>query len=78
MNEGLRGCRVMGSTGFVSYGSAMGERSVQELRETAIELQLAPIRALVHIPVANMPARPTRSPYETGGSCCRSRLCHGC
>jgi NAD(P)H-dependent FMN reductase len=29
---------------FVSYGSAMGARSVQQLRETAIELQLAPIR----------------------------------
>jgi NAD(P)H-dependent FMN reductase len=29
---------------FVSYGSAMGARSVQQLRETAIELQLAPVR----------------------------------
>ena len=27
---------------FVSYGSAMGARSVQQLRETAIELQIAP------------------------------------
>ena len=35
---------------FVSYGSAMGVRSVQQLRETAIELQLAPIRSSVHIP----------------------------
>jgi hypothetical protein len=32
-------------------GSAMGARSVQQLRETAIELQLAPIRSSVHIPV---------------------------
>src|SRR6266404_1325604 len=40
--------------GFVSYGSAMGARGVQQLRETAIELQLAPIRSSVHIPVATL------------------------
>src|SRR5258705_13350823 len=40
--------------GFVSYGSAMGVRSVQQLRLTAIEIQLAPIRAAVHIPVATL------------------------
>ena len=34
---------------FVSYGSGMGARSVQRLRETAIELQLAPVRSSVHI-----------------------------
>src|ERR1700726_2137203 len=39
---------------FVSYGSAMGVRSVQQLRETGIELQLAPIRSSVHIPVATL------------------------
>ncbi len=38
------------AAGFVSYGSAMGARSVQQLRETAIELQLAPVRSSVHIP----------------------------
>jgi NAD(P)H-dependent FMN reductase len=37
--------------GFVSYGSALGARSVQQIRLTAIELQLAPIRTTVHIPV---------------------------
>jgi NAD(P)H-dependent FMN reductase len=37
---------------FVSYGSVAGARSVQQLRETAIELQLAPIRTSVHIPAA--------------------------
>src|SRR5439155_1680581 len=37
---------------FVSYGSAMGARGVQQLRETAIELQLAPIRSSVHLPLA--------------------------
>src|SRR5258707_8885373 len=39
---------------FVSYGSAMGARSVQQLRETAIEVQLAPVRSSVHIPVATL------------------------
>jgi len=42
------------AVGFVSYGSAMGARSVQQLRETAIELQLAPVRSSVHIPVATL------------------------
>jgi NAD(P)H-dependent FMN reductase len=39
---------------FVSYGSAMGARSVQQLRETMIEVQIAPIRSSVHIPVATL------------------------
>jgi len=39
---------------FISYGSAMGVRSVQQLRLTAIEVQLAPIRSSVHIPVATL------------------------
>src|ERR1700724_2340267 len=39
---------------FVSYGSAMGARSVQQLCETAIELQMAPVRSSVHIPVATL------------------------
>jgi NAD(P)H-dependent FMN reductase len=39
---------------FVSYGSAGGVRSVQQLRETAIEVQLAPVRSSVHIPVATL------------------------
>jgi NAD(P)H-dependent FMN reductase len=42
------------AVGFVSYGSAMGARGVQQLRETMIELQLAPIRSSVHIPVATL------------------------
>jgi NAD(P)H-dependent FMN reductase len=42
------------AAGFVSYGSAMGARSVQQLRLTLIELQLAPIRSSVHIPVATL------------------------
>lgn len=37
--------------GFVSYGSAMGARAVEQLRQVAVELQMAPIRHSVHIPV---------------------------
>ena len=37
--------------GFVSYGSALGARSVEQLRQVAVELQMAPIRQAVHIPV---------------------------
>lgn len=36
---------------FVSYGTVMGARAIQQLRENAIELQMAPIRHSVHIPV---------------------------
>jgi len=39
---------------FVSYRSTMGARAVQQFRETAIELQLAPIRSSVHIPVSTL------------------------
>jgi NAD(P)H-dependent FMN reductase len=38
----------------VSYGSVMGARSVQQLREAAVELQMAPIRSSVHIPPATL------------------------
>jgi NAD(P)H-dependent FMN reductase len=34
---------------FVSYGSAGGARVIQQLRQVAIELQMAPIRNSVHI-----------------------------
>jgi NAD(P)H-dependent FMN reductase len=39
---------------FVSYGSAMGARGVQQLRLTAIEPQLAPVPSSVYIPVATL------------------------
>src|ERR1700726_488692 len=51
---------------FVSYGSAMGARGVQQLRETAIELQLAPIRSSVHIPVATLWAHFQGGDVEAG------------
>ena len=41
---------------FVSYGSALGARGVQQLRLTLIELQIAPVRSSVHIPVATLRA----------------------
>lgn len=54
------------AVGFVSYGSAMGARGVQQLRETAIELQLAPIRSSVHIPVAALLAHYTGGDVDAG------------
>jgi NAD(P)H-dependent FMN reductase len=39
---------------FVGYGSAMGARGIQQLRETMIEIQTAPVRSCVHIPVATL------------------------
>jgi len=35
---------------FVSYGSVGGSRAVEQLRLTAIELQMVPIRTAIHIP----------------------------
>lgn len=37
--------------GFVSWGSVGGARAVQQLREISVELQMAPIRHAVHLPV---------------------------
>ncbi|HLA73950.1 MAG TPA: NAD(P)H-dependent oxidoreductase [Steroidobacteraceae bacterium] len=51
---------------FVSYGSAAGVRSVQQLRETMIELQIAPIRSSVHIPVATLWAHYQGGDVEAG------------
>jgi len=39
---------------FVGYGGAMGARSVQQLRQVMTELQIAPIRSSVHIPVSTL------------------------
>src|SRR4029077_1477324 len=51
---------------FVSYGSAMGARGVQQLRLTAIEVQLAPIRSSVLIPVATLWAHYPGGDVEAG------------
>src|SRR5258708_9965958 len=42
------------AAGFISYGSAMGARSVHQLRETPTAIHLAPIPSSVHIPVATL------------------------
>jgi NAD(P)H-dependent FMN reductase len=36
--------------GFVSYGTVGGARSVEQLRQVTVELQMAPIRQAIHIP----------------------------
>jgi NAD(P)H-dependent FMN reductase len=51
---------------FISWGSAAGTRSVQQLRETAIELQVAPIRSSVHIPVSTLMAHYQGGDVATG------------
>jgi NAD(P)H-dependent FMN reductase len=38
------------AVGFVSYGGVGGARAIEQLREVAVELQMAPIRAAIHIP----------------------------
>jgi NAD(P)H-dependent FMN reductase len=40
------------AVGFVGYGAAAGVRAIQQLRETAVELQLAPVRNAVLLPAA--------------------------
>ena len=37
---------------FVGYGSVGGARAIEQLREIAVEVQLAPIRSAIHVPVA--------------------------
>jgi NAD(P)H-dependent FMN reductase len=37
--------------GFVSYGNAGGARSIEQMRQVVIELQMHPIRNAIHIPV---------------------------
>jgi NAD(P)H-dependent FMN reductase len=51
---------------FVGYGSAMGARAVQQLRETMIEIQVAPIRSSVHIPVSTLLAHYQGGDVEAG------------
>ena len=37
--------------GFVGYGNAGGARGVEQMRLIAIELQMAPVRSAVHLPL---------------------------
>ena len=63
--------------GFVAYGSASGARSVEQLRQVSIELQMFPLRNAVHIapeikgavtaapePVSEELFRPLREPVD--------------
>jgi NAD(P)H-dependent FMN reductase len=38
------------AVGFVGYGSALGARAIEQLREVVVELQMAPIHHSVHMP----------------------------
>lgn len=56
---------------YISYGSAMGARSVEQLRMVAVELQMAPIRNAIHMPYdvvmavgKGTPAAEVLKPYE--------------
>jgi NAD(P)H-dependent FMN reductase len=51
---------------FVGYGSAMGARAIQQLRESAVELQMAPVRTAVHIPVTTLWAHYQGGDVEAG------------
>ena len=49
---------------FVGYGNANGARAVQQLRLVAIELQMAPIRNAVHVPLDALIAHFKGEPVE--------------
>jgi NAD(P)H-dependent FMN reductase len=51
--------------GFVSYGNAGGARAVEQLRQVAVEMQMLPIKAGLHIPAeAYMAARQAPAPLD--------------
>ncbi|HKU27976.1 MAG TPA: NAD(P)H-dependent oxidoreductase [Candidatus Sulfotelmatobacter sp.] len=41
---------------FVSYGGVGGARAVEQLRLIAVELQLAPMRSAIHLPISTLMA----------------------
>jgi NAD(P)H-dependent FMN reductase len=51
---------------FVSYGSIGGARGVQQLRQNVVELQMAPIRSSVYIPVPTLMAHYQGGDVEAG------------
>lgn len=51
---------------FVSYGSAVGARGVEQLRQIVVELQVAPIRAAIHIPTKTLMAHFQNGDVEAG------------
>lgn len=53
------------AVGFASYGSALGARAVEQLRQVAVELQMAPIRPSIHVPTdIFMPALMGQGPTD--------------
>jgi NAD(P)H-dependent FMN reductase len=51
---------------FVSYGVMAGVRSVQQLRENLVELQLAPVKSSVHVPAPTLFAHYQGGDVEAG------------
>lgn len=39
---------------FVGYGSVGGARAIEQLRQVAVEVQLAPIRSAIYVPAATL------------------------
>ena len=57
------------AVGFVSYGTLGGARVVEQLKQVAIELQMAPIQRALHIPgpvlaALMKPSEDTANPFE--------------
>ncbi len=58
------------AVGFVAYGNVGGARAVEQLRQVAIELQMAPIKTAIHIPgpiflaVRNQKEGEVSNPFE--------------
>src|SRR5258707_887177 len=68
---------------FVSYGSAMGARGIQQLRETMIEVQIAPVRSSIHIPASQplptLPRAASAMKIRTERrDCCAPAVSNGC
>lgn len=49
--------------GFVGYGSAFGSRSIEQLREVSVELQMAPVRNGVYLP-GDIVSAARAAPYD--------------
>jgi NAD(P)H-dependent FMN reductase len=68
---------------FVGYGNVGGARAIEQLRQVAVELQMAPIKAAVHLPVPvylaimneSVPVDPTHfAPVEKAAVALRDEL----
>ncbi len=51
--------------GFVSYGSALGSRAIEQLRQVVIELRMVPLFSSIHIPTeVLMTVRAEKAPVD--------------